>query len=84
MKAVARVRNRPYLRENQIDMELCPIMSKWYLGKVSDMEAMRWIEITVDQKNGVKAQNTPHLPIIYFRRKKYRLVVGIELGRAFP
>jgi len=30
---------------------------------------------TVDQtKNGVRAQNTPHLSIIYFGRKKYRLV----------
>jgi len=48
-----------------------------YLGKVSDTEAMRWIEnLTVDQtKNGVGTQNTSPLPIIYFGRKEYRLVL---------
>ena len=37
-----RVRNRLYLRENQIDTR--EIILKWYLGKASEMEGMSWIE----------------------------------------
>ena len=46
-----------------------------YLGKVSDMEAMRWVENLYggsNKKDGVKTQNTSPLPIIYFRDKKAR------------
>jgi hypothetical protein len=51
-------------------------VSKWYLGKVGDMEGMRWIEDLYAQpdKNGVRAQNTSPLPMIVFRHEKYRLV----------
>jgi hypothetical protein len=39
------------------------------------MEAMRWIEITVDQrKNGVRTKNTSPLLIMLFRHEKYESV----------
>ena len=41
LKWLHRVRNRPYLRENQIDMKLYP---NGISEKSGDMEAMRWIE----------------------------------------
>jgi integrase len=47
-----------------------------YLGKVSDMKAMRWIENLYGEanKNGVRIQNTSPLPMIVLRCQKYRFV----------
>ena len=45
-------------------------MSKWYLGKFGDMEAMRWIENLYgcsNKKWGEDTQNTSPLPIMLFR-----------------
>jgi len=61
LKWLHRVRNRPYLRENQIDMKLYP---NGISEKSGDMEAMRWIESFCGwlNKSGVR---TMTLTLVY-------------------